>query len=131
MNLSLSQMDWIIKHCGYTQIAGFALAAAFFGLLLPCIFTGLACYWLGLLGAGFASWRIERGLWMLSIVFLFPTTVAIVWFLTQAITPIVWHGERVNSFLLDFVFASILFSYSLRFVLTSLIYNFKMSRLAG
>ena len=62
MNLSLSQMDWVIKHCGYTQIAGFALAAAFFGLLLPCIFTGLACYWLGLLGAGFASWRIERGL---------------------------------------------------------------------
>jgi hypothetical protein len=124
-------MDWIIAKTGYLQFAGMALIIAFFALKVPLIFSGLACYWLGLLGAGFASWRTERGLWMLSVVFLIPTVFAYSWLLGENLLPIIGLRQWLNWFLLDFTLTSLLFIYSLRFVFTSLIHNYRMSKLVG
>jgi hypothetical protein len=131
MKLTQHQMDWIVAQTGYIQIAGIVLVASFFVLKIPLVFTGLACYWLGLLGSGFASWKTERGLWMLSAIFLIPTMFAYAWFLGKNVLPLVGLRQWMNWLSFDITLTSILFAYSLRFVLTSLIYNYRISKLVG
>ena len=122
-----AKVDSIIRRYRWWILGGACLA--FLGSCLDGfgIITGFMAIWLGVCGGTFGAWRDDKGLWMLSALFLAFALLCYGAFTYGNVSDIVHHrGKTIDIFDLSFA-ASLLWVQS-RFLLTVTTSNWKLTR---
>jgi hypothetical protein len=122
-----AKVDSIIRRYRWWILGGACLA--FLGSRLDGfgVITGFMAIWLGACGGTFGAWRDDKGLWVLSALFLALALLCYGGFTYAHVSDII-HRRGKNSDIVDLSFAASLLWMQSRFLLTVSTSNWKLTR---
>lgn len=122
-----AKVDSIIRQYRWWILGGACLAFLGFRLDGFGVMTGFMAIWLGACGGTFGAWRDDKGLWMLSALFLALALLCYGGFTYGHVSAIIHHRGKTSA-MVDLSFAASLLWMQSRFLMTVTTSNWKLTR---
>jgi len=121
-----AKIDSIIRRYRWWMLGGASLIFLGFNRDGFAAVTGVMAVWLGACGGAFEAWRCDRGLWMLSALFLAMALLCYAGFTYGHLSDITHHRGGIAD-MIDLSFGISLLWMQSRFLLTVTVSNWKLT----